>query len=431
MSDKISKKLKAIKMLMSIMGIYTLFILITIYTSVMQIGYVNAAKRGKAILLSDNDFLKAGNYSVAKEKMSIATTFIDYLFFIFWIGFGVKFLEQNIHFENEAFLNIAIVMGFLVIGSVTSLPFGYYEKFVLDEKFGFNKSSKAQWVKDTLISFVMTLIFGSLVIWGIYAIISNFTLWWFWSFAFIFSVVILINMLYPTFRAMFFDKLTPLQNEELDAEIKELMEKTGFVSSGIFISDASKRDARLNAYFGGFGKAKRVVLFDTLLEKLSTRELLAVLGHELGHFSHGDIYKNIALVGAMLFGMFGIFGNLPSSLYMELGISQAPYSIMILLLLFMPVLGFVMMPIMGIVSRHNEYAADRVGSELGGVGGEIELANALKKLVTENRSFPLSHPLYIFFHYTHPPVLERLRVLGVSLGDIDTNALGSACQADI
>lgn len=418
-------------MLMSIVGIYTLFILITIYTSVMQIGYVGQAKRGKAILLSDNDFIKAGNYTIAKEKMSIATTFIDYLFFLFWISFGVKFLEQNIYFENEAFLNIAIVMGFLLIGSITSIPFGYYEKFVLDEKFGFNKSSIAQWLKDTLISFVMTLIFGSLVIWGIYAIISNLSLWWLWSFAFIFGVVILINMLYPTFRAMFFDKLTPLKNDELDAEIKELMEKTGFVSSGIFISDASKRDARLNAYFGGFGKAKRVVLFDTLLEKLSTRELLAVLGHELGHFSHGDIYKNIGLVGAMLFGMFAIFGNLPSSLYMELGISESPYSIMILLLLFMPVLGFLMMPIMGIVSRHNEYEADRVGSELGGAGGEIELANALKKLVSENKSFPLSHPLYIFFHYTHPPVLERLKVLGVSLGDIDTSALGSACQADI
>ncbi|HUH42758.1 MAG TPA: M48 family metallopeptidase [Sulfurimonas sp.] len=418
-------------MLMSIVGIYTLFILITIYTSVMQIGYVGQAKRGKAILLSDNDFIKAGNYTIAKEKMSIATTFIDYLFFLFWISFGVKFLEQNIYFENEAFLNIAIVMGFLLVGSITSIPFGYYEKFVLDEKFGFNKSSIAQWLKDTLISFVMTLIFGSLVIWGIYAIISNLSLWWLWSFAFIFGVVILINMLYPTFRAMFFDKLTPLKNDELDTEIKELMEKTGFVSSGIFISDASKRDARLNAYFGGFGKAKRVVLFDTLLEKLSTRELLAVLGHELGHFSHGDIYKNIGLVGAMLFGMFAIFGNLPSSLYMELGISESPYSIMILLLLFMPVLGFLMMPIMGIVSRHNEYEADRVGSELGGAGGEIELANALKKLVSENKSFPLSHPLYIFFHYTHPPVLERLKVLGVSLGDIDTSALGSACQADI
>ncbi len=418
-------------MLTTIVAIYTLFVLISIYTSVMQIGYVNRAKRLKAVLLSDNDFIKAGNYSVAKEKMSISTMFVDYIVFIFWIGFGVKFLENSIYFENEALLNIAIVMSFLVINSIISLPFGYYEKFVLDEKFGFNKSTMAQWIKDTFISFVMTLIFGSLVVWGIYAIISSFALWWLWSFVFIFAVVVLINMLYPTFRAMFFDKLTPLQNEELDSQIKSLMDRTGFVSSGVFISDASKRDSRLNAYFGGFGKAKRVVLFDTLIEKLTTKELLAVLGHELGHFAHGDIYKNIALVGAMLFGMFGIFGNLPDSLYIELGFNQAPYIVMILLLLFMPVLGFLMMPIMGIVSRHNEYEADKMGSELGGSGGAIELANALKKLVNENKSFPLSHPLYIFFHYTHPPVLERLKELGVDVGDIDKSALGETCQADI
>lgn len=418
-------------MLMTIIGIYTLFVLITLYTSVMQIGYVNQAKRGKAVLLLEADFLKAGNYSVAKEKMSIASSFIDYIIFILWIGFGIKLLENSLYFENEAMMNVALVMSFLVINSIISLPFSYYEKFILDEKFGFNKSTLGQWIKDTLISFATTLIFGSLVVWGIYLIISNFTLWWLWSFIFIFCVVILINMLYPTFRAMFFDKLTPLQNEELDSEIKSLMDRTGFVSSGVFVSDASKRDARLNAYFGGFGKAKRVVLFDTLIEKLTTKELLAVLGHELGHFAHGDIYKNIALVGVMLFAMFGIFGNLPDSLYSELGLSKSPYVVMILLMLFMPVLGFFMMPIMGIVSRHNEYEADKTGSELGGRGGAVELANALKKLVTENKSFPLSHPLYIFFHYTHPPVLERLKELGVDLQDVDKSALGTTCQANI
>ena len=418
-------------MLMLMMGIYTLYVLVNIYVSVMQIGYVNIAKKQKAVLLSDTKFLIAGNYAVAKEKLSIVNSFVDYLFFIAWMGFGIKYLNNHLFFENETIRNVAIVMSFLVVNSVLSLPFSYYEKFVLDAEFGFNKSSISQWVKDTLISFVMTIILGSLVVWGIYLIITSFTLWWLWSFVFIFGVVILINMLYPAFRAMFFDKLTPLKDEELDGAIKELMDKTGFVSSGVFVSDASKRDARLNAYFGGFGKAKRVVLFDTLIEKLTTKELLAVLGHELGHFAHGDIYKNIALVGGMLFAMFAIFGNLPESLYLELGISQEPYLVMILLLLFMPVLGFVMMPIMGIVSRHNEYEADRMGSELGGAAGAIELANALKKLVTENKSFPLSHPLYIFFHYTHPPVLERLKELGVDITDIDKTALEGTCQADI
>jgi len=418
-------------MLMTIVAIYSLFVVINIYTSVMQIGYVNKAKRGKAILLGASDFLQAGNYTVAKEKMSILSSFVDYLFFIAWMGVGINYLQSSIFLQDEAMMNVAIVMSFIVINSILSLPFSYYEKFVLDTEFGFNKSSLGQWVKDTVIAFVMTLILGSLVVWGIYEIISNFTLWWLWSFVFIFGVVILINMLYPAFRAMFFDKLTPLKDEELDAQIKELMDKTGFVSSGVFVSDASKRDARLNAYFGGFGKAKRVVLFDTLIEKLTTRELLAVLGHELGHFAHGDIYKNIALVGVMLFAMFGIFGNLPDSLYLELGLSQSPYAVMILLMLFMPVLGFIMMPIMGIVSRHNEYEADKIGSELAGVGGEIELANALKKLVTENKSFPLSHPLYIFFHYTHPPVLERLKELGVDIKEMDKDSLAGKCEAEI
>jgi STE24 endopeptidase len=174
-----------------------------------------------------------------------------------------------------------------------------------------------------------------------------------------------------------------------------------------------------------------VVLFDTLIEKLTTKELLAVLGHELGHFAHGDLYKNIAMVGAMLFGMFAIFGNLPQSLYLELGLSESPALVMILLLLFMPVLGFIMMPLMGIVSRHNEYEADKAGSCLVGKGGEIELANALQKLVSENKSFPLSHPIYIFFHYTHPPVLERLKALGMDIEALDRSLLEGTCQAHL
>jgi STE24 endopeptidase len=418
-------------MLMTIAGVYTLYVLISIYVSVMQIGYINVAKRKEAVLLLQGEFLKAGNYGVEKEKLSIVNSFVDYLFFIAWIGFGISKLQASLFFGNTALENVVIAMSFVVINFLASLPFGYYEKFVLDAKFGFNKSSLSQWIKDTAISFVLTLTLGSLVVWGVYEIIVNFTLWWVWSFVFIFGVVVLTNMLYPAFRAMFFDKLTPLKDEALDGEIKALMDKTGFVSSGVFVSDASKRDVRLNAYFGGFGKAKRVVLFDTLIEKLSTKELLAVLGHELGHFAHGDIYKNIALVGGMLLVMFGALGNLPESLYLEMGLSQEPYLIVILFMLFMPVLGFIMMPIMGLVSRYNEYAADRMGSDLGGASGGVELANALKKLVTENKSFPLSHPLYIFFHYTHPPVIERLKALGMNLGDMNGDNLEGSCEAVI
>ena len=419
-------------MLMTLVGIYSLYVLLSIYVSVMQIGYINQIKRKTPVLLTASDFLKAGNYAVAKEKLSIVNVFIDYFVFLAWIAFGIQYLHTTfLGAQSEALMNVEIVMGFIIINLLISLPFSYYEKFVIDAAFGFNKSTLAQWIKDQLISFVMTLILGSLVVWGIYEIMSHSELWWLWSFLFIFTIVILINMLYPTFRAMFFDKLTPLADEQLDAEIQRLMQETGFVSSGVYVSDASKRDGRLNAYFGGFGKSKRVVLFDTLLEKLSTKELLAVLGHELGHYAHGDVFKNIAMVGGILFVMFAIFGNLPDGLYLALGFPKEPYVVMILLMLFMPVLSFFIMPLMGMVSRNNEYAADKMGSELGGAAGEIELANALQKLVQENKSFPLSHPLYIFFHYTHPPVIERLKELGVDIGYVEKSGTEGKCGIDL
>jgi len=390
----------------------------------MQIGYVNQAKRQNAVLMSSSEYLKAGNYAVEKEKLSMFTTLLDFVLFLAWIRFGIAWIEEAFMVYDPTLSTIMAVLAFILVNGLIALPVDYYEKFVLDAKFGFNRSTRALYIKDTLISTLLSILFGGLVIWGIYLIISSTALWWLWSFAFIFGVVVLLNMFYPTMRALFFDKLTPLEDEELNAKINRLMEETGFHSSGVFISDASKRDARLNAYFGGLGKTKRVVLFDTLLQKLTPNELLAVLGHELGHFQHGDIYKNIALMGGMLFAMFALFGNLPDSLYMELGIQKSAANMMILFMLVMPLLSFVMMPLMGIVSRHNEYEADRTGADL---GGKIFLSEALKKLVSENKSFPLSHPIYIFFYYTHPPVLERLRELGVEMNVNSDDALEGPC----
>jgi STE24 endopeptidase len=399
-------------MLMTVIGIYTFYVILKLYVSVMQIGYINEHKRKEPLLMMAGEYMKAGNYAVAKEKLSIVGTLIEYTLFIVWMSGGIAWLSNETMTYGGATQAIIAVVGFILINAIVTFPMEWYSKFVLDAKFGFNRSSYAQYFKDTAITTMLTIVIGSLIVWGIYAIIVSTKLWWLWSFAFIFGVIILINMFFPTIRAMFFDKLTPLEDEELNAEITRLMDATGFVSSGVFVSDASKRDAKLNAYFGGLGKTKRVVLFDTLLEKLSHKELLAVLGHELGHFAHGDIYKNIAMVGGMLFVMFAIFGNLPESLYLEMGIAPSPHVLMILFILLMPVISFAVMPLMGIMSRHNEYEADKTGAEL---GGEEHLVSALKKLVTENKSFPLSHPVYIFFYYTHPPVIERFKELGVDV----------------
>jgi len=405
-------------------AIYTIYIFINIYVSVMQIGYLSNAKKGKPVLLGKEEFVQAGEYAISKQRLGLVSTLIEFALLIFWMGYGISWLNTEFISYSPTVHMIVFVLSFIMINSIINLPFDMYQKFVLDEKYGFNKSTLALYIKDTLISTALSLGLGTLVIWGVGSIILNVEMWWLYSFLFIFGVIMLMNMFFPTVRALFFDKVSPLEDGELKSSIEEMMDKTGFVSSGIFVSDASKRDARLNAYFGGIGKTKRVVLFDTLIEKLTPKELLAVLGHELGHFAHGDIYKNMGLMGSLLFVMFAIFGNLSEDLFLELGVGAEPGIIMVLFLLFMPVLGFIMMPLMGIVSRHNEFEADKTGAELG--GGE-NLASALIKLVTENKAFPLSHPLYIFFHYTHPPVMQRLKELGINIEDTTNEASAGKC----
>ena len=164
-----------------------------------------------------------------------------------------------------------------------------------------------------------------------------------------------------------------------------------------------------------------MVLFDTLIENLTHNELLAVLGHELGHAKNGDIYKNIIITGFVMFIFFAIFGNLPEELFLQLHLNNEPYAIILIFLMFSPVLSFFLMPLISAISRHNEYEADEFGSNL---SSKEDLVNALLKLANENKSFPLSHPLYIFFHYSHPPLVERLKQLGYNgagVGQIDDN----------
>ncbi|MGD9969426.1 MAG: M48 family metallopeptidase [Sulfuricurvum sp.] len=414
-------------MLTTIVALYTFYILVRLYVSVMQIGYINQAKRKNPVLLNPKEFLDAGNYAVAKEKLSILEGLVEYALFIVWIFGAMAWLDGVLMGMDATVHAIVAVMGMILINAFLTLPLGWIAKFVIDEKYGFNRSTPAQFLKDTAVSMILTIVFGSLVVWGVAAIMAASTLWWAWSFAFIFGVVIALNMFFPTIRALFFDKVSPLDDPALKAKIEELMERTGFVSSGVFISDASKRDARLNAYFGGLGKSKRVILFDTLIQKLSPAELIAVLGHELGHFAHGDLYKNIAMVGAMLFGMFGVFGNLPETLYLQLGVSPSPHIVMILFILVLPMVSFFIMPLFGMVSRHNEYEADVSGAEL---GGAEHLISALKKLVSENKSFPLSHPVYRFFHTTHPPVVERLKALGYEIRVDTETGYADPCPND-
>jgi len=399
-------------MLLIISAIYTIYALIKFYAAIMEVGFIVKAKKTEAIILGPANFIKAANYKIASLKMDLVSILYDLLIFIWWIGYGLNMLENQISIQDEILKSIVFIDLFIVINYLFSLPFDLYKTFSLDKEYGFSNIDAKTYLIDQVKSGVLFLVFGSLIVALLSWIMLNFTNWWIWGFVMIFVIILFVNMIYPTLIAPIFNKFTPLENDELRVSIEELLKKAGLKSSGVFSLDASKRDSRLNAYFGGLGKSKRVVLFDTLIKKLDKNELLAVLGHELGHFKHKDILKNILSSGLMLFIMFAIFGNLPKDLFLELGLSNGVYMNIIFFLLFSPVLSFVFMPIFGMISRKNEYAADEYGSEC---QSKEALSSALMKLANENKSFPLSHPLSIFLYFTHPPLVERLRKLGVDI----------------
>lgn len=391
--------------------VYFVYIVLKIYISVMEIGFVAREKLEDAIILSPSNYIKAAQYKISSERFGILLNVYDYVLFVFWIVFGLQYLSNHELFITYDPLMRAVVLVdiFIIVNYFLTLPFDLYKTFVLDKKFGFSNLDIKTFVSDQIKSALLFLIFGSLVIYAIGWIVLEVELWWLWGFALIFAIVILINALYPTVIAPLFNKFEKLENSELESSIISLLQKVGFQSSGVFTIDASKRDNRLNAYFGGLGSTKRVVLFDTLIEKLSHSELLAVLGHELGHFKHKDILKNIALMALLLFFIFAIFGNLPDLLFAEIGLAKEPFSILTLMIILSSVLSFFMMPLFGYFSRKNEFAADDFGSEC---ESSEALCSALVKLSNENKSFPKSHPLSIFFYYTHPPLSERLKRLG-------------------
>ncbi|MCT7602925.1 M48 family metallopeptidase [Aliarcobacter butzleri] len=388
---------------------FCIYFAFNIYTSFMQIGFIKEARNLKAIILDSNKYLEAADYAIEKEKLVLASTFYDFVLFILWIGFGLSYLDSLVQIDSYWLKAIVFVDLFIIINWILTLPFELYSTFKLNKKYEFSNITPALFIKDTIKTGVLFLVFGSAVIAGISFIINNFASWWIFGFVFIFAVIILINMLYPVIRDKMFDKFEKLKDKELEEKIEKLLDEVGFKSSGVFSVDASKRDNRLNAYFGGLGSTKRVVLFDTLVEKLTHNELLAVLGHELGHFKNGDVLKNIGIMGFVMFVFFAIFGNLSDELFLGLNLQNEPYAIITVFLIFSPILSFFLMPLISLISRHNEYAADNFGSNL---ATKEDLVTALLKLANENKSFPLSHPLYIFFYYSHPPLIERFKELG-------------------
>ncbi|WP_276882855.1 M48 family metallopeptidase [Campylobacter cuniculorum] len=377
--------------------------------SYMQIRFLKKESQKKAFILSEQEYQKAANIAVQNEKFKIFSTLYTLIINIMWISFGFFYLKNIIINENSRLENTLFLLIFLLITTFLTLPLGIYESFFKDKSQGFSNITPMLFIKDTIKSLLLMLVFGFLVIYALLFCYDFFgSFWWIAAFIFSFGVILVINLIYPTLIAPIFNKMQKLDDENLLTKITALMQKCGFNANGIYVMDASKRDKRLNAYFGGLFKSKRVVLFDTLLKALNEKELLAVLGHELGHFVHKDIIKALFNGALMVFILFFIFAHLPNFVYEESHLEGVKGGIFALLLIFGNVFSFIFSPLINALSRKNEFAADQHGAKM---TSKEDMKNALISLAKENKAFIKTSKIYTFFHLSHPSISDRIKAL--------------------
>lgn len=393
----------------------TLIVILCIYTALFafisykQIRFLEVQREQKAEILSEENYKNAANIAIENEKFKMFSSFYTLIVNIAWIGFGFYYLKELFISENTRLENTLFLLAFLVIGSVLTLPLSVYESFIKDKAHGFSNMTLALFIKDTIKSLFLMLIFGFIIIYALLFCYDFFgTLWWVAAFVFSFGVILIVNLIYPTLIAPIFNKMQKLEDENLLSKISSLMQKCGFNANGIYVMDASKRDKRLNAYFGGLFKSKRVVLFDTLLKALNEKELLAVLGHELGHFVHKDIIKALFNGALMMFILFFIFAHLPNFVYEESHLDGVKGGVFALLLIFGNVFSFIFSPFINAMSRKNEFAADEHGAK---ITSKEDMKNALIALARENKAFIKTSKIYTLFHLSHPSISDRIKAL--------------------
>ncbi|EPX1959620.1 M48 family metallopeptidase [Campylobacter coli] len=394
---------------MTLIAILCLYTALLSWISYAQIRFLEREKDKQAQILSEKDYQNAADIAIENEKFKIFSNFYMLIVNIAWIGFGFLYLKELLISENSRLENTLFLLAFLIITSILNLPLSIYESFVKDKAHGFSNMTLKLFIKDTIKSLILTLIFGFLILYALLFCYDFFgTFWWLAAFIFAFCVIVIINVIYPTLIAPIFNKMEKLEDENLLSKINDLMKQCGFNANGVYVIDASKRDKRLNAYFGGLFKSKRVVLFDTLLKALSERELLAVLGHELGHFVHKDIIKALINGAITMFLLFFIFAHLPDFVYQESHLEGVNGGVFALLFIFANIFSFIISPLINALSRKNEFAADQHGAK---VTSKEDMKNALLALARENKAFIKTSKIYTFFYLSHPSISDRIKAL--------------------
>jgi STE24 endopeptidase len=359
---------------------------------------------------------KAADYTIAKTRFGLIDGAIEAALLLGWtlLG-GLNWLNQLLLdlMGGGMWQQLALVGCFVLIGGLLGLPTAWWSTFRIEERFGFNKMSLGLWIADALKGAVVGALIGlpilALVLWLMGAAGST---WWLWAWGVWMGFNLLMLVFYPTLIAPLFNKFEPLQDEAIKTRVNALMARCGFAASGFFVMDGSKRSAHANAYFTGFGAAKRVVFFDTLLKQLAPAEIDAVLAHELGHYKRRHIVQRVVLMFALSLVGFALLGWLSTQswFYTGLGVTPSlaqPNDALAILLFMMvvPLITFFLSPLMAQLSRRHEFEADAYAMDK--TDGN-ELANALLKLYKDNASTLTPDPLYVRFYYSHPPASERI-----------------------
>jgi len=362
---------------------------------------------------------KAADYTVAKTKLKIVLLVVNAVVLVgFTLLGGLQWLSEMLApvFGVGIVYQLALVAAVSIISSVIDLPLDYYKQFTLEERFGFNKMTPGLFFSDLIKHSLVGAAIGLPLLWVTLTLMEKAgDLWWLYAWLLWCGFQLFMIAFYQSLIAPLFNKFTPLEDESLRTRIEGLMQRVGFASKGLFVMDGSRRSAHGNAYFSGFGAAKRIVFFDTLLSRLAPNEIEAVLAHELGHFKLNHVIKRLAVMFVMSLGFLGLLGWLKGQVWFYTGLGVTPLlngsndaMALILFMLVLPSFTFLFSPLMSITSRKNEFEADAFAAQH---SNSRDLISALVKLYEDNASTLTPDPLHSAFYDSHPPASVRVQRL--------------------
>ena len=382
-------------------------------------GEIDEATLSKMVDYTYDNSRLATKENLLEDIVELAMLFLLVPLMVVWL------MGLHIHIVFQALIFFGVLAA---IGGIAGLPFSLYDTFVLEKKYGFSTITWKIWMSDFIKSLIVSAVLMGIMISAFMAFISYLPKsWWFWAWVFFTLFEIVLLWLYPVLIAPLFNKYEPITDELLKDKITALLDRVGLKAKGIYQVDAGKRSRHTNAYFTGIGKTKRIVLYDTLLASHSPEEIIAVLAHEIGHWKKKHIIKQlIFMIGASLVLLYLVYWIVGFPILYSAFRIQHPsvYAGLFLVSLYLGAIRFFLSPIGASVMRRYEREADRMAFELTGVSQPM--IKALKRLAKDNLSNLHPHPLYAWFYYSHPPLIERIEFL-LAMDDKNSNSNSNSC----